>query len=492
LSAVFAGHLLSLALATGGGGAAESKVLLIGIDGFRADVLPVAATPVIDALIAEGCYTERALTGDITVSGPGWASYLTGVWRDKHGVVDNAFGGHRMADFPHCFARLKEARRKAVTVSIADWLPIDEHILGPTGADFRFAVDYEDDGDHKSVVKATEALRKTDPDLFFLYFADLDIAGHSHGFHPTVPKYVAELEEIDTQLGTVLTALRERRTYADEDWLVILSTDHGGTLDGAHGRDEPAHRRIPFLVSGAAARRGRLADSVNQVDVPATAFAHLGVKVDRAWGWDGRAVGLASDVAKYGENLIFNGDAEWTEGRDTGSENAGVPGFEDTGAMTVVKYGAPDGYPGPRDPGPAGRGRNFFTGGDAPASSMSQRIDLSRLTPNFWFWAGNPSFELSAWLGGYAEQRDFAVVELSFLDEHDVVLARHTIGPVTLADRRAAFGENDSLTGLVERSAQGLVPSAARVAEVTLRTETGSGSNDGYADDLSLVLRASR
>ena len=55
------------------------KVLLIGLDGVRVDILAAANTPNIDALIANGTFSDDAQTRPRTVSGPGWSSMLTGV-----------------------------------------------------------------------------------------------------------------------------------------------------------------------------------------------------------------------------------------------------------------------------------------------------------------------------------------------------------------------------------------------------------------------------
>ena len=54
-------------------------------------------------MIKEGASSLKARTGDITLSGPGWASMLTGVWREKHGVRTNDFKGHNPKDYPHFF-----------------------------------------------------------------------------------------------------------------------------------------------------------------------------------------------------------------------------------------------------------------------------------------------------------------------------------------------------------------------------------------------------
>ena len=65
------------------------KVLVIGIDGCRSDVLEGANTPNIDNLIDDGIFSPDALNDDITISGPGWSAILCGVWSNKHGVVNN-------------------------------------------------------------------------------------------------------------------------------------------------------------------------------------------------------------------------------------------------------------------------------------------------------------------------------------------------------------------------------------------------------------------
>jgi len=459
--------------------APAKKVLVIGIDGLRAEALPVARTPNLDRLIAGGCYTDRARTGEITVSGPGWSSMLTGVWMDKHNIRDNSFEGSQVHRYPHFFARLKAVRPDAVTVSIVDWIPIDEHILGATGADLRFAWDYRDKGDEKMTTAAVGALSDLDPDAMFLYYADLDVAGHDHGFHPGVPEYIAALEKIDGQVGTVLRAVHGRPDYEREDWLVIVSTDHGGTLDGGHGRDVPLHRTIPLIVSGSSAARGRLHATANIVDVAATALTHLGVDIDPAWDLDGRAIGLDTPTVQ-GVNLIFNGDAEYGRGRDRADDNAGIGGWTDTGAMTMIRYDAQEGFPDADSPGPPHRGNNFFCGGAGGETEIAQVIDVATLAEAID--AGLVSWELSGWFGGFAEQRDLASLTATFLDAHGGELGQARIGYVTARERAG-------VTGLQRRSADGTLPPATRRIAVRLFAEAGSGDNDGYADELSIVLR---
>ncbi|MBT8337481.1 MAG: alkaline phosphatase family protein, partial [Gemmatimonadetes bacterium] len=100
------------------------KVLVIGIDGVRPDVLAEVPTPALDGLIAEGSYTDAARTGFPSVSGPGWSSFLNGVWPDKHGVTDNEFGGERYATYPDFLTRIERARPEWETFAVVDWTPL--------------------------------------------------------------------------------------------------------------------------------------------------------------------------------------------------------------------------------------------------------------------------------------------------------------------------------------------------------------------------------
>ena len=86
--------------------------------------------------------------------------------------------------------------------------------------------------------------------------------------------------------------MHARRTYAREDWLILVSTDHGRRADGDHGGDTPEERTIFYLASGPSALRGAPVRPPEIVDVAVTALAHLGIPADTTWHLDGHVVGL--------------------------------------------------------------------------------------------------------------------------------------------------------------------------------------------------------
>jgi len=274
------------------------KVLLIGLDGVRPDVLAEVPTPHIDALIAEGAFTPHARTGMPSVSGPGWSSMLNGVWPEKHGVVNNDFTGKRYDLYPDFLTRIEDVRPELNTFAVADWKPLvaqDDGVATISDrVDVKHVMDgYEmgwPEGDEEAVRLAEEHLASADPDALFVYLGNPDEA--SHEARSIGEEYRDAIALADAHVGRLVAAVRARATYARENWLILMSTDHGRTAQGGHGDDTPEERTIFFLASGPSAEVGTPADTVHIVDVPVTALAHLGIEADPAWGLDGKVVGL--------------------------------------------------------------------------------------------------------------------------------------------------------------------------------------------------------
>jgi len=278
----------------------HKKVLLIGIDGVRVDILAAARTPVIDSLAAAGLFSDRAFTAVRTVSGPGWASMLTGVRTEKHLVAGNDLSGNDLATYPDFLTRIERVAPELHTFSVTDWPTLGtSRSGGPLLSDAidvkvtfdAYSLSYHV-ADSLSVAAAVEHLSTTDVDAAFVYIGEVDHVGHvtdSIGW-----EYRAAIELADSHVGRLVAALRSRPSFAEEDWLVLLSTDHGRNDAGAHGGDSPSERTIFFLASGSSVVQGRPECPPEIVDVAVTALVHMGITIDAAWGLDGEAVGLAA------------------------------------------------------------------------------------------------------------------------------------------------------------------------------------------------------
>ncbi len=285
------------------------KVLLIGLDGIRGDALQKASTPTIDRLLANGIvdWDTRVVSPEVTssdtVSGPGWTTFLTGTWSDRHGVIDNSFKGRTAARAPHCFRLAKQSQPQLRTASFLDWTPLSQHVTSDADLDIVVtpsAASHEYDGADRALTLMAAAVLQNEPiDLAFVYLGAIDEAGHKFGFHPSVEEYTRRIATADAQLGQLLRAVRARNTFDNEDWLFVLSADHGGEGRGhGGGRDNPLINRVPMIVSGAAAARGEdVARPVATTDVVAVALQHLRIPIDPQWQLAGSADGWLSAAA---------------------------------------------------------------------------------------------------------------------------------------------------------------------------------------------------
>lgn len=261
------------------------KVLLIGIDGVRPDALLAAHSPRLHGLISKGALATNALADSITRSGPGWASVLTGVWHGKHRVLDNNIEGFRGDLYPAFFTRLKEKRPGLRIAAMVNWAPIHERLL--SGTDYAAATGNDD----AVASQASSLLRYGDADVVFLEFDAPDFAGHKYGFSKFSPAYIRAIGKVDRLVGRALDDIEARPDRIREDWLVVATTDHGGSWRH-HGKDIPGHRKVFLLVAGHRTRQGERLQNASLVDVAPTISAFLGISPDPAWGWEGRAMGL--------------------------------------------------------------------------------------------------------------------------------------------------------------------------------------------------------
>ena len=190
-----------------------------------------------------------------------------------------------------------------------------------------------------------------------------------------------------------------------------------------------------------------------------------------------------------GPNLIVNGDAEQGDGTQIGVDTNIVPGWQATGLLNAVAYGATgmegiQGYPTATSPGPKKRGRNFFSGGGGGVSTGTQTADVSSAAKRID--RGDVTYNLTGWLGGTGAITDNASVTSTFLSAKGTALGSATLGPVTPAMRKYT-------TELLPEQALGRIPVGTRSIR-TVMTITGpqpydrSGHGQGYVDNLSLKL----
>jgi predicted AlkP superfamily pyrophosphatase or phosphodiesterase len=218
--------------------------LLVGVDGVRFDRLLTADTPNLDAISARGgLRTARIPPQNPTMSGPQWATILTGVWSDRHGVRRNWRRSRSLAAYPDLLTRAGAADPAANVHAAVSWPPLGLRAgCGPILQTPAF-VPNRHPTTLASWVRSDEAVveasvdRLRDPDLTaaFVYLGQVDIVGH---LGDVGTGYRAAIETVDAHIGRLVAAIES--TGERDAWTILVTTDHGHRDRGGHGtRTDP-------------------------------------------------------------------------------------------------------------------------------------------------------------------------------------------------------------------------------------------------------------
>ena len=225
--------LLLLSFCVLNGAPLRKKVLIVMLDGLRADAVENFQLPTLLKLRNgtwkpgyKGAWTDSARTILDTVahSAPNHAAIATGVTAAKHKVLRNGDTPKgNWKEWPSWLHRLVKAQPDKKVFFVFAWGEsgkIDPTPLVPRGfgSDWVNAVN----------IPAKLITEKTCPDALMYYINSPDGGGHGSGFYPYGNYYAPAAFLADKYLGQALEAIARRKEFADEDWLILVTADHGG------------------------------------------------------------------------------------------------------------------------------------------------------------------------------------------------------------------------------------------------------------------------
>ncbi|MEU2122212.1 alkaline phosphatase family protein [Nocardia niwae] len=274
---------LSAAAGVAQGETPAAKVVVIGLDGLMYEKIEQAKAPNLLRLSGEGLLSRSSIAPHITISGPSWASVLTGVWDRKHGITNNQFTAEPFTRYPSVFTRLERARPALKTQSIATW----DQIATMTGSGSPRAdvvvstAPVPDDPDESRTDAATAeavavAVGKFAPDLLFTHLDQVDHAGHDAG--GAARAYLDAVTRIDALVGRIMAAVDARTAaHPAERWTVLVTADHGHTPKGGHGGQSPDETTNFVIARGPDFRAGATSTRATLVDITPTVLDLLDV-----------------------------------------------------------------------------------------------------------------------------------------------------------------------------------------------------------------------
>ena len=273
--------------------AGSKKVLVIMLDGVRADSTLHVDMPTLNALRSgtwQPGYKCASTDAGMVVqdapphSAPNHASIATGVKASKHLVSRNGkTKGGNYKKYPHFLGHLANNFPNMKCGFFYVW---GESGQIKSGND---KVIYKRDSDAKMIQAACEFLKTGDAAA--VYINQPDFYGHKAQFYPRNPSYMAGLASVDRYLKQLFDTIAARPDFAREDWLIAISADHGGYLNYHGGRPDSGNMTtIPILVAGKNVKQGMIKGTAYTYDMAVTALAHFGIDTAKL-DLDGRKLG---------------------------------------------------------------------------------------------------------------------------------------------------------------------------------------------------------
>ena len=286
--------------------AQQKKVLVILVDGIPYDVITKVNTPYLDKLTSKGAFAKAYVGGEKggitespTISAVGYNSMLTGTWANKHNVWGNGIEAPNY-NYPTFFKVAKEANPNLKLGIFSTWLDNRTKLLGEgLTATNNLTIDYKYDGYELDTVafphdknkiyiknidklvteKAAETIKSKGPDVSWLYLEFTDDMGHRHGDSKT---FYESVEHADQLIGQVYEAVSFRKKKFKEDWLVIVTTDHGRDAQtGKNHGGQSDRERETWIATNKKPTNPRFKNGLAVVDIFPSVCKFLNIEIPK-------------------------------------------------------------------------------------------------------------------------------------------------------------------------------------------------------------------
>ena len=333
------------------------KLLFIGLDGCRPDALLMADAPTCRGIITGGgafsCVgapDAHAAAGPHPAPLSGWETLLTGRIDPGRSAASTLFS-------------LLASVRPWVKGTLVTSLPqLASRCRGPCCVAEPAMRD-----DISATAGCASISSPQAPDLLVVQLGDVQAAGVAHGFGPHVKEYTDAIAEADRRIGALMEAVKRRmRACPSEDWLVVITTNGGGTSRGdmpphlalrqamadysrrgegpsagpskssasssASGAGPsrgafgalglPQHEDTFVLLYGQSVRPGEILPCPRPVDLVPACLAHFGVIPRWEWSLPGRALDAVAGAAGWARTALALPDVPANDGDVSPSADA--------------------------------------------------------------------------------------------------------------------------------------------------------------------------
>jgi predicted AlkP superfamily pyrophosphatase or phosphodiesterase len=318
----FACLLISVHTYSGSAQSRVKKTVFVIVDGISSDVLESLPKPHLNDIAKKGGYTRAHVGGDKnsysqtpTISAVGYNSLLTGTWVNKHNVWDNDIKDPNY-NYWTIFRFFKEQYPHKQTAVFSSWLDNRTKLVGDGLAQTnKLRTDYPFDGfeldtihyphdklkaymhkiDEKVVDEVASMIKDKAPDLSWVYLEYTDDMGHRYG---DSEQYHEAIRMMDSQMGRLWEAVQFREKNFKEDWLIVVTTDHGRDSKTGKGHGGQSDReRSTWIVTNAKDLNVTFKANPGIVDIMPTLARHMDVSFPKEQAFEIDGIPLTGKIS---------------------------------------------------------------------------------------------------------------------------------------------------------------------------------------------------
>ena len=326
----------------------KKKVIFILADGIPADIIEKLQKPFIDSIVKIGGYKRAFVGGEKgsysqspTISAVGYNSLLTGTWVNKHNVWDNDIKEPNY-NYRNIFRLVKESDPSKKIAIFSTWEDNRTKLVGESLPQAGSIVtDFHSDGyeldtisyphdnqslyihkiDDRVTTEAANCVKANGPDLTWLYLEYTDDIGHRYG---NSPQQAEAFGYVDKQVGKIFEAVRYRQKNFDEDWMILVTTDHGrDPVSGKNHGGQSDRERTTWIVTNYKDMNNYYRNYQTAItDILPTVARYMNIMIPRRdlMEIDGTSligkISIASPIVHYSNNRI---DIGWQSLDETGN-----------------------------------------------------------------------------------------------------------------------------------------------------------------------------